>query len=419
MDNLKGKKLLVISSEKKDLSFVNAAREMGAYIICCDIYTDYNISMAKKYADEAWDIDYNKVDLIAEKCREKGVDGVIAGYGEDRVMAAAKIANLIGTPFYATEEQINFTRNKILFEKACRECGVMIPNWYKENTDPADIKFPVIVKPSDSCGRKGISICNNPEELKEAIIIAKSISKNGEIIIEEYIKGIELLSIYTIKDGEYSLSCLNDKYNSEDPDGPTLCDLVISPSSFLQRYKKDVDPGIKRLLKYMGAQNGVANFQFIANEKGIYAFEMGYRVNGNDDWKTIARHNGINFVKMLINHSITGDMGDDLSKDNPAFPDYNVTLCGYLKPGKIGKIETGDIDKIENIYDIFFTKSEGSNIPEAHNNARKTFLVKFTSGSLPETIEVIKKIQNNIKIFDTEGNPMLLKKFDVKRLEKN
>ena len=415
-NNLKNKKLLIISSDSKDCNFVDIAHKNGIYVISCDRYKDQKISPSKKMADEAWDIDYNNFEEIANKAKEVGVNGLIAGYGEDRVAAAAYISELIGTPFYATSKQIEFTRDKNAFKNACIKHGIKIPKSYDVNSKISEIKFPVIIKPSDNGGRKGITICNRPEEFHEAVDYAKENSKNGDVVIEEYIKGIELMAVYTLKNGEYSLSCLNDKYLSEDPEGPTLCDIAMGPSRFLDKFMKEVDPGIKLLLKSINAKNGVANFQFIANEDGIFAFEMGYRLNGNDDWKTIERYNGINNIKMLINYSLTGDMGDDLKKDNPYFPEYATTLCGYIKAGTIGEIEKDGLKNIPNIYDIFFTKQVGSKIPEGHTNAKKTFLIKFTAKTLEEVALTIKKIQDNIRITDTEGKDMLLHKFNPSRL---
>lgn len=416
MNNIEGKKLLIISSEKKDESFVNNAKDMGVFTICCDKYKDYNISKAKKIADEAWDIDYNNTNEIVKKCKETGVTGVIAGYHEDRVEAASKIAKELNLPFYVNLEQIDLTRDKNKFKKECKTSGIKVPKSFYLEDLPKKVDYPIIIKPSDGCGRKGISIVYKPDELESAISFAKDNSKNGKIVIEEYIKGTELMAVYTLKNGEFSLSCLNDKYLSEDPEGPTLCDVAMGPSKYLDHFMEVVDPRIKRLLKSIGAKDGVANFQFIVNDKGIYAFEMGYRLNGNDDWKTIEKYNGINFVKMLIHHSLTGNMGEDIRKDNPRFPEYAVTLCGYTKAGIIGKIEKDGLKFIPNIWDILFLKNEGNTIPEGHTNAKKTFLVKFTAKSINEVADIIKKIQNNIKITDTEGNDMLLKKFDTKRL---
>lgn len=419
-ERLKGKKLLVVSSDINDMTFIDAGRELGLYIICCDRYNDWNISPAKLVADEAWNIDYKETEKIAKRCIESGVDGVIAGYGEDRVYAAAQIAKAIGTPFYASEQQIEFTRNKIEFKNKCMECGLLVPHSYIDengNMDYKLIQLPVIVKPSDNGGRKGITICYTESSLKEAITLAMGYSGNGKIIIEDYIKGIELSAVYTLKDGEYSLSCLNDKYISEDINGLTLCDAVVAPSKFYSRFIKEVDPGIRKLLKSIEARNGVVNFQLIANESGIYPFEMGYRINGNDDYKVIRRQNGIDFVKMLICFSLTGSMGDELARDNPVFSRYSCTLCGYLNSGTIGKISTGNIGEQKNVFDIFFLKSIGFTVMEGHTNAQKAFMVKFNASSRKEIADTITKIQNEIVIEDIKGKNMLMREFDVTRLE--
>lgn len=416
------KKLLVISSDSNDKVFVEAAKEMGVYVVCCDRYEDWAISPAKLMADEAWNIDYTKTEEIVKKCKECGIDGVIAGYSEDRVFAACKISNALGTPFYATEEQIQLTRNKKQFKELCQKCGVPVPMDFcvrlpLTEEERSQIVYPVIVKPSDNGGRKGISVCVSEEQLDEAINYAKSQSKDGEVVIEEYIFGNELSAVYTIADGEISLSCLNDKYKSEEEDGMSrFCDLVITPSKYYNLYMETIDGGIRKLLNQIGAKNGVANFQLVVDENGIKAFEMGFRVNGNDDFKVIRKNNDIDFLKMLISYSLTGNMGDDLSKDNPCFKQYHCTVCGYLHGGTIGKISIGNLKENPKIDDINILRQEGAQITENGNNGQKAYMVKASADSMEEITELIHEIQKNIEITNTEGENMFLKPFDTARL---
>ena len=174
MDNLANKKLLIISGSKNDISFVQAAKEMGIYTICCDGHTDWSRSPAKQAADEGWNIDYSHTEEVARKCLEEGVDGVIAGYSEHRVMAACKIARAIGKPFYATEEQIDISRDKKQFKALCQRNGIPVPADYcgklpltQQQRDA--IVYPVIVKPADSAGRKRISVCYSEQALDIAL----------------------------------------------------------------------------------------------------------------------------------------------------------------------------------------------------------------------------------------------------------
>ena len=424
MKRLDGKKLLVISSDSNDLVFVQAAKELGAYVVCCDRYTDWELSPAKKAADEAWNIDYTDTEIVAAKCREIGIDGVIAGYGEDRVTAACRISKAIGTPFYATEEQINITRNKRIFKDLCTKHGVPVPKDYcfhlpLSAEDRDKIGYPVIVKPSDNGGRKGISVCRNEAELDAAIAYAQGQSKDGQIIVEEYITGTELSAVYTMADGQISLSCLNDKYNSEDQGGTScLCDLVLTPSRYYDLYIDTVDAGIRALLKGIGAQNGVANFQMIVGEDGIRVFEMGYRVNGNDDFKVIRKNNGIDFLKMLISYSLTGAMGDDLKKDDPCFKTYNCTLCMYLHSGTVGVVSYEGLLGKKGIDDICILRQPGFVIVEDGTNRQKALLVKCSANTLQEIVDLIHYIQQNMKVLNTEGADMTLKPFNTDRLFK-
>ncbi len=423
MNSLKGKRLLVISSDSSDIEFVNAAKELGVYVVCCDRYSDWNISPAKALADDAWNLDYTDTEAVAQKCREEKIDGVIAGYGEDRVLAACRISNAIGTPFYATEEQINITRDKRLFKDICKQSGIPTPHDYhvtlpvsREALD--EINYPVIVKPSDNGGRKGITICDNEEQLLSAVSLASEYSKTSEVVVEEYISGTELSAVYTISDEQISLTCLNDKYTSEEVEKSTLCDFVITPSKYYNQFIKDIDPGIRKLLKTIDAKNGVANFQFIVDDRGIRAFEMGYRVNGNNDFKVARKYNDIDFMKMLISYVLTGNMGDDLNKDNPLFSEYFCTFALLLKAGTIKKLDYSGLNKCTNINDISIWRKAGDVIKDTGTNAHKSGMIKFSAKNLEEVEKTIKFIQKNIIAEDESSNSMFMKLFDTKRLFK-
>lgn len=422
MKQLTGKKLLVITSDSNDLVFVQAAKELGAYVVCCDRYENWDVSPAKKIADEAWNIDYTKTDIIAEKCREFGIDGVIAGYGEDRVTAACRISKAIGAPFYATEEQINITRNKRLFKDLCIKHNIPVPTDYcfalpltQEQRD--SIKYPVIIKSADNGGRKGISVCQAENELDAAISYALDYSQKGQVVVEEYVTGTEMSAVYTMANGQISLSCLNDKYNSEDQGGTSrLCDLVLTPSKYYNLYLETVDAGIRALLKDIGAENGVANFQMIVGENGIRVFEMGYRVNGNDDFKVIRKNNDIDFLKMLISYSLSGDMGEDLSKDNPCFNTYSATLCMYLHSGTVGTVSYDKLNHADWIDDICILRQPGTEIIEDGTNRQKALMVKFSAKTLEEVIQRIHFVQENMKVLNEAGEDMTLLPFNTNRL---
>lgn len=423
MKKLDGKKLLIISSDGSDRALLDAGRKLGLYIICCDRYTDYSVSPTKAMADEAWDIDYSLTDVVAEKCIKSGVDGVIAGYAENRVEAACQISQAIGKPFYATKEQLDLTRNKILFKNKCRQFGILTPRDYKLsiplNNEHIDlIEFPVIVKPSDSGGRKGISVCHDKEQLAIAVEKALQESIYKEVVVEQFLIGTEMSAVYTVVDGRASLSCLNDKYISEDQDTKGfLCTFVFTPSKYIKQYCENVDSKVKELLKSVGVKNGVATFQMMACNDNIYIFEMGYRINGNNDFTVIEKENGLNYCQMLINYSLTGSMGEDLDKDNPFFCKYHGTFVILLHSGKITRLNCTELIGRKEIEDIYFTKQVGDVVSARATNVHKAGLIKFSAESIDEAKEMVHFIQTHLYIEDENGQSMLFDEFNADRLD--
>ncbi len=420
----KNKKLLVIGSDASNINIITAAREMGVYTIVVDGISDRSRTPAKNVSDEAWDIDYSDIEAIAKKCIEENVEGVFAGYSEFRVLAACRIANRLGLPFYANEEQIDLTRNKRTFKDECLKYGIPTPRDYcfaypmsDENKDK--IEYPVIVKPADYAGRKGISVCNNREELDVAVEYAASMSQSKTVIVEDYLDGLEFSSVYTVSHGEISLSCVNEKYITDDQERKTgLCEFLISPAKSYQRYIDELDGKVRDFIKGIKAENGVVFFQGMVTEKKIYIFEMGYRINGNNDFVIIDKFNNINHMKMMIAYSLCGDMTDDIKKDNPLYPKCACSFLMYAHEGKIGRFEYEDIYKNPNVTDVEIDAWLGKEIREDGSTAQKVLRIKLVADSVEEVAETVRYIQKVVVVEDENGKNMLFKPFDANLLLK-
>ena len=422
-EQLKGKKLLVIGSDEGTSSIVKTAKELGIYTIAVDGMPMSVKTPAKKMADQYWDIDYQNTKEIAELCRQEKVDGVLAGYSEFRVLAACRISREIGTPFYATEEQIELTWNKRKFKDLCRECGVLIPQDYlsdpkAELAEDAEIRFPVIVKPVDYAGRNGISICDTKEQLQKAMQYARSKSVTDSILVEDYIVGQEFASLYTIIDGEISFSGLKDKYVTQVGDGKSsLCELSITPSCHLEKYLERTDESIRRFLRAAGIRNGVAQFQGIRTDSDFWIFEMSYRLPGGNDYVYTEKCHQINYMKMLISYSLTGQMGDDLSKDSPYFDRCFAQYLVYAHGGTVANADFSRLEGVEGIEDIHIWARPGRVFKEDGTTQQKAFTCKLSGDNIRDIIRLIRFVQENIRVEDENGNDLLFERFDVNQIQ--
>lgn len=417
-----GKKLLIIGSDAGNVHIIDQARKMGVYTIAVDRETDHSKCPAKLAADEGWDMDYRDTDAVAARCISEGVSGVLAGYAEMRVLLAARIARKMGAAFYVTPEQMEITRDKRVFKDLCKQYGVPVPEEYCASgviteEEKAKIRYPVIVKPCDYGGRIGISVCYDRAELDRAIEEAARWSEKGKIVVEEYIRGTELAALYTLSGGKISLSLLNEKYLSREGHlYDTLCEVALTPSKYYRQYLETADEKVRALLKGIGMKDGVAFFQLIANEEKIVAFETGLRLNGGNDWKIISACNGLNQCEMLIRHCLTGQMGSDLEKDDPAVKGSWCTFVMYTHGGEVGTVDYSALASCPDIIDCHPYLKPGKVMPDRGTTQQKAFSIKIKADDRQGLAETIRFVQKHVTVTDVNGNDMLFKPFDTGRL---
>ena len=127
--DLTGKRLLILGGNAPSIDIVEAARKLGVYTIVTDWY-DTKRSPAKLVADEYWNEEIFKPELIAQLIKEHHVDGVLTGFTDSYLLQYQKICELSGLPCYATKEVFETTMDKARFKQLCRDYDVpVIPEY--------------------------------------------------------------------------------------------------------------------------------------------------------------------------------------------------------------------------------------------------------------------------------------------------
>lgn len=185
MDNISGKRLLILGGAVQQLKVVKAAKAMGAHVIVADISKD---TEAKRMADEALQISVTDSEGLIRWCHENPVDGVLNFCIDYAQHSHYRICHEFGFPCFGTEEQYNKLTDKAQFKRLCLDNGVdVIPEYSGSDID--NIELPVLVKPAESSGSRGSKICKTVDELEGAIRSAAAESRNGRVLIEKYMAG--------------------------------------------------------------------------------------------------------------------------------------------------------------------------------------------------------------------------------------
>ena len=166
------KKLMILGGSRYALPVIKAAHELGAYVITADYLPD---NIAHQYSDEYCNVSITDREATLKAARERGIDGVISFACDPGVVTAAYVAEKMGLPSVGSFEAVSILQNKGRFRAFLTEHGFTVPmaKGYTEMEealrDTELFHWPVIVKPTDSAGSKGVSRVDDPAKLKAAV----------------------------------------------------------------------------------------------------------------------------------------------------------------------------------------------------------------------------------------------------------
>lgn len=424
---LKNKKLLILGGTAASLDVVRIAKGMGVYTIVTD---DRPSGVSKDEADEAYMISTTDMEGLLELIKMKSVDGVFCGPSEFNIFNTMKLCNIAGLPFYFTRDQWDICQNKASFKALCKKYGVpCVPDYPIEGdiatSDLSHLKYPVIVKPVDSSGSRGITVCYSEDEVRKAYAHALSYSKSKNVIIEKYIQnnGDGLSVWYIASDGEAYLSLTGDKYVIDPVNRTALTSAAtLYPSKYTKQYIDTIDSNVREMVMSIGLKDGVFFLQALVDEGNIYFHEMGLRLSGGLIYKITEPTTGVNDVKMMIRYALGGQMctPDERDKISPYLNGkYGGSLCFPLKAGVISEIYgIEEIKGMEVVSDFIQYYQLGDEIAEDKVGTMSQHFgrIKIVAGNKKEVASAMEKVQEILKVKDQDGRDMIYMRFDTTRL---
>lgn len=422
INEFEGKKLLILGGNAETVPLVEVAHQMGIKTIVASSVHD---EPAKKVAWMASDVDGMDVPGLVALAREQQVDGVLVGVADMLVPSYCKVCDALNLPCYASQQIVDVFAFKDIFKATCERYGVHgIPEFYlseeMSEEDIEKIEFPVMVKPVDSASGQGIVRANNREELLKAVPYALSFSKKKRFIVEKYMDCEDMGMYYTFKDGVCSASCIYDRYTTrEQPGLSNVCLGGTYPSKHLNEYFERMHRNAVQMFKEIGIKDGVLMLSAFYENGEFYVYDTGFRLQGEAPHLLMKAIHNFDQRELLIRFALTGSQGDlDLTTadDTNLRGKKAATLWFLLKKGTIEKIEGFDQWKNDPaVVACVQRKHVGDEIiPEWIGTEKQVFArLYLVCDSKEELAERLKYYMDNVKIYNTNKENMLLKGFDV------
>lgn len=307
------KRLLMLGGTYAQIPAIRKAKELGHYVITCD-YLPENPGHA--YADEYHNVSTTDKEAVLNLARNLHVDGVVAYASDPAAPTAAYVSEKLGLAS-TSYNSVMILGRKDLFRSFLAEHGFNVPKSAGfRDLDSArsfylQLNKPAMVKPADSSGSKGVRKVSCADEFDDAYSYALSFSRDGIVVVEEYIQrvGPQITGDGFVVDGKLVFTAFMDQYHNEScnpfvPDGATI------PSKQNPLVRKKAEEDVQRVLSLLNWKTGALNIEYIVDENdSVYLLEIGPRNGGNFIPDLILKATGVD----MIEYTIRGVLGEDCS----------------------------------------------------------------------------------------------------------
>lgn len=356
------KKLLLLGGARYLLPVIEAAHKLGIYVITCDYLPD---NIAHKYSDQYLNVSIIDKDAVLEAAKKEKIDGIMSFATDPGVVTAAYVAEKMGLPAAGSYESVSILQDKGRFRKFLTENGFVVPHArsyesvLEAQKDTDYFNWPVIVKPVDSAGSKGVTKVDSPENLEKSIKYALEFSHSNKFIVEDFIekKGCSSDSDCFSVDGKLVVATFSSQRFDAKAENPYAPMAYSWPSTFTEEHEEELKSELQRLLKLLDMKSSIYNVETREGVDGrAYIMEVSPRGGGNRLAEMVRYATGMDLITASVKAAVGMPITDLEQKDYdgswaeyvlhsieeglfeevwiaPEFKDKVVELDVWTKPG--------------------------------------------------------------------------------------
>lgn len=378
------KKLMLLGGIRYLLPVIKAAHEQGYYVITAD-YLPNNI--AHKYSDEYVNVNIIDKEAVLKAAQEKKIDGIMSFGVDPGVVSASFVQTKMGLPSFGPFESVEILQNKDKFRAFLTQHGFNVPKakgYTKVGDAMADAaiwEYPVIVKPTDSAGSKGVTRVDEPSQLKVAVEYAFVRSLSGHIIIEDFIEkqGCSSDADSFSEDGKLKFVSFNAQRFDINATNPYTPAGFSWPSTFTKEQEAYLTSEIQRLITLLDMKTNIYNIETRVGTNGKpYIMELAPRGGGNRLCEMLRYVTGVDLITPMTRY-IVGDSAPTIEQ-KPYNGHWAEIVLHADNDGLFDRLEISKDLPAEVVEeDLWVERGDYVNSFEGANDSIGTLVLKFPS----------------------------------------
>ncbi len=389
------KKIMLLGGLRYLKPVIDAAHKQGYYVITAD-YLPNNI--AHKWSDEYCNVSIIDKEAVLKEAQRLQIDGIMSFACDPGVVAASYVQNKMGLPSFGPFKSVEILQNKDKFRAFLAKNGFNVPQAKGFDSVEAAMEeiywypWPVIVKPTDAAGSKGVTRVDRAEDLKPALEYAMEHSISGHIIVEEFIdkQGCSSDTDSFSEDGKLKfVSFCAQRFDAE-ATNPYTPAAYSWPSTFTKEQEEYLTSEIQRLITLLNLKTVVYNIEVrVAPNGKPYIMELTPRGGGNRLCEMLRYATGVDMIT-AITRAMVGDPILEPIEQKPYNGHWAEIILHADKDGVFDHLEISKDLPAEVVEeDLWVEKGDKVESFEGANNAIGTLVLKF------QTAEELEKAITN------------------------
>lgn len=299
------KRVMVLGAGSCQLNLIKRLKSMGHHVIA----TGYNKNApGKKIANRSILADTFSYEETLKAAVDLNIDAVITTGTDQPVLTASKVANKLGLPSFLSNTVAYSVTNKKAMKRKFKENNIPTVAYAliskESDINKIDFNGPIVMKPLDSQGQRGIFKLASKEAIHGYIEETLAFSRSEEVLIEKYYENQEITVSGWVSKGEVYIFTISDRVTFENDLNIGVCKSHEYPSVHLKTYKDDIINLTKKICRVFRITEGPIYFQMLIGKKGVLVNEIACRLGGAYEDVTIPLMTGVDPLELLIDGSI-------------------------------------------------------------------------------------------------------------------
>lgn len=301
------RRLMVLGGGRHQIPLIVRAEQRGIEVVLVDYLSD---APARDVATHALLQDALDPAAAIAAGREYDIDGIVTTGTDLPVVTMAETAAALGLPCWITPEQARTATDKRLMHDALAAGGVPVASYRElgpdEPVEDAALALPVVVKPADSQGQRGVTRVTSAEQLAGATHLARGHSSSGRILVEEFLEGPEITANAWVQGDDVLLLAVNDRVTYNPPPHLGIAYQHVHPSRHAGELLDEIHSTLVRVAATFEMTSGPLYAQMIITPDGPTMVEVAARVGGGHESSMFPLITGSGVEDRLIDLALDG-----------------------------------------------------------------------------------------------------------------